>query len=236
MRRSYNLDGLLKLYGGRDSVNSGLGYHAAVNGIVPVAEKVLSNREYDALSYRLGFDDYERRSLKEVADIMDVTPVRVGQLERRACSKLKAFKEQGRTRLAREELMRTDLESCVKKYAPGRNLSELGKEGYAYLSNKLGMLEEKYGKGVSEDALNIVREAYVVSDFYRGVLSEKLIPLSELGFSIRAYNTLSSVGVKRAEDITRFSANDLMRVRNFGRGCLYEVQGKLAKMGLELKE
>lgn len=60
-------------------------------------------------------------------------------------------------------------------------------------------------------------------------------PIAELNLSVRARKGTTKLGVTTIYHLTRYAADDLMEVRNFGAVSLQEVREKLAEHGLTLK-
>ncbi len=67
---------------------------------------------------------------------------------------------------------------------------------------------------------------------------EKVLEMvvEELDLSVRSYNCLKRAGIDTVEGLTQRTPEDLMKVRNLGKKSLEEIQGKLAELGLSLKE
>lgn len=66
---------------------------------------------------------------------------------------------------------------------------------------------------------------------------EKVLPshsVDVLRFTVRVSNCLSSCGITTIGDLTARTPSSLLRIRNFGKLCLYEVQKRLAEYGLKL--
>lgn len=57
---------------------------------------------------------------------------------------------------------------------------------------------------------------------------------SELPLSVRSHNCLDRAGIETVGDLTNWTAVRLLKLPNFGRGCLEDVQAALADLGLEL--
>ena len=62
----------------------------------------------------------------------------------------------------------------------------------------------------------------------------KLIPIEELGLSIRSFNCLTRHGVSCAGDLTQMRLKDLAKVRNLGHKSREEVVNRLHELGLDL--
>lgn len=57
-----------------------------------------------------------------------------------------------------------------------------------------------------------------------------------VGFSVRTVNCLMSAGIETIEQLVERTPKELLKIRNFGRKSLQEVQRKLEEYGLSLKE
>ncbi|HUT36802.1 MAG TPA: DNA-directed RNA polymerase subunit alpha C-terminal domain-containing protein [Planctomycetota bacterium] len=62
------------------------------------------------------------------------------------------------------------------------------------------------------------------------------IPISELNLSMRSRKCMERLGITTIGQIVQHSAEELLASRNFGRTSLNEVNEKLARYGLQLKE
>ena len=60
--------------------------------------------------------------------------------------------------------------------------------------------------------------------------------IAELDLSLRAENCLRRVGIETVDQLTKTSAEELKKVRNFGAKCLQEVLEKLAARNLSLRK
>ncbi len=66
-------------------------------------------------------------------------------------------------------------------------------------------------------------------------IDKTALPISELNLSVRSRNCLKYVDVKVVGDLTKYSAQELMEIKNFGKKSLVEIRQKLAELGLALK-
>lgn len=66
-------------------------------------------------------------------------------------------------------------------------------------------------------------------------LSLKPDPLDQYGFSARTFGVLKRVGIKRLDELTKLSEDNLLRYKNAGTKVLDEIKRKLNEAGLELK-
>ena len=58
--------------------------------------------------------------------------------------------------------------------------------------------------------------------------------IDELGLSERSLNCFKSEGLNYISDVVRKNPSDLLKISNFGRKSLNELEGKLRKIGLNL--
>ncbi|MFA5479472.1 MAG: DNA-directed RNA polymerase subunit alpha [Candidatus Muiribacteriota bacterium] len=61
------------------------------------------------------------------------------------------------------------------------------------------------------------------------------LPIGELNLSVRSKNCLKYVSAKTVGDLTKYSPQELMEIKNFGKKSLVEIRQKLAELGLALK-
>jgi len=62
------------------------------------------------------------------------------------------------------------------------------------------------------------------------------ITIEELNLSVRSYNCLKREGINTVGDLRQKSEAELMDIRNFGQKSIDEVKGKLAGLGLSLRD
>jgi DNA-directed RNA polymerase subunit alpha len=68
-------------------------------------------------------------------------------------------------------------------------------------------------------------------------LKRKLeMPIEQLELSSRAYNCLSATHIRAVGELTKYTAERLMGIKNFGEKSLVEIVDKLAELGLFLAE
>ena len=60
------------------------------------------------------------------------------------------------------------------------------------------------------------------------------MPISALDLSVRAYNCLDGESIKTVGDLVQWKESDLLKVRNFGKTTLVEIQQRLGDLGLDL--
>ena len=60
--------------------------------------------------------------------------------------------------------------------------------------------------------------------------------IEELDLSVRSYNCLKRAGINTVQELTERTIEDMMKVRNFGKKSLEEVEKKLSDLGLSLRE
>jgi DNA-directed RNA polymerase subunit alpha len=62
------------------------------------------------------------------------------------------------------------------------------------------------------------------------------MPISDLDLSIRSAKAVATLAVQTVGDLAKVSASDLLKLKNFGSTSLSEIQAKLGKLGLSLRE
>ena len=62
------------------------------------------------------------------------------------------------------------------------------------------------------------------------------ITIEELDLSVRSFNCLKRVGINTVGDLVNLTEEDLMRIRNLGRGCFNEILEKIHSLGIDIKE
>lgn len=59
--------------------------------------------------------------------------------------------------------------------------------------------------------------------------------ITELPLSVRTVNCLTRTGIQTVDELCQMSPTDLLKLRNFGRKCLWEVEDALEELELNLK-
>lgn len=59
-------------------------------------------------------------------------------------------------------------------------------------------------------------------------------PIGDMGFSVRAVNALEGAEIATLGELVSRSEQELLKLRNFGKTTLKEIEAKLSKLGLEL--
>lgn len=81
------------------------------------------------------------------------------------------------------------------------------------------------------------REAEIMVEKEETEIEKNLgLPIEELDLSVRSYNCLKRAGINNILELTNRTEAEMMKVRNLGRKSLIEVKGKLAGLGLSLKD
>lgn len=62
------------------------------------------------------------------------------------------------------------------------------------------------------------------------------LPIKELELSVRSENCLLRAGIKTVGELIQKTPEELLKIRNLGKKSLIEIQEKLQKLGLNLKE
>ena len=60
-------------------------------------------------------------------------------------------------------------------------------------------------------------------------------PIMEMGLSARAQKLRNKLGIRVAGQLELYTSDELLEVRNFGKGSLQAVRMELAKLGLKLE-
>src|ERR1700757_453316 len=68
------------------------------------------------------------------------------------------------------------------------------------------------------------------------LMADPALPIEELALTVRSYNCLKREGIHTVGELVSRSEADLMDIRNFGSKSIDEVKGKLAGLGLALKD
>ncbi len=66
-------------------------------------------------------------------------------------------------------------------------------------------------------------------------IDKTALPIAELNLSVRSRNCLKYVDVATVGDLAKYSAQELMEIKNFGKKSLVEIRHKLSELGLALK-
>lgn len=61
------------------------------------------------------------------------------------------------------------------------------------------------------------------------------IPIGTLDLSVRAYNCLRRGNINTVKELSQKTPQDLLRIRNMGKGSVNEIVKKLRQLGIELK-
>lgn len=93
-------------------------------------------------------------------------------------------------------------------------------------------LKPEFGDETAEEGLD---EPHGEDEASREVLYQQfMLPVSELDLSVRAQNCLESENIKTIGELCRMKEDDLVKLRNFGRVTLKEIEKKLSERGLKL--
>lgn len=176
----------------------------------------LSVRERDVLKMRFGLG-MNRRTFEEIGQQFGVTRERVRQIEDKALRKLRH---------------------------PNRNKKLLSYfQSSADISQALHTLrceteELKRQRQEFENEKEAVARAIATKEMIERASSESILdmPFKEFGLSTRVRTCLNFIGISNIRALLEKSRDELMDLRNFGRGCLQEVEGKLALYGFQLRQ
>lgn len=109
-----------------------------------------------------------------------------------------------------------------KHLNPFIHFFDLGKE----LKPEFGEEEET----PTTEAAGIPMETATREQLYQ----QFMLPVTELDLSVRAQNCLESENIRTISELVRMKEEDLVKLRNFGRVTLKEIEKKLQERGLRL--
>jgi DNA-directed RNA polymerase subunit alpha len=91
---------------------------------------------------------------------------------------------------------------------------------------------------IEEKEIKVTDNVAQVSQLIKGEELEKLLntTLEDLDISVRLYNILKGAGLISVREIVNCTESTLMKLRNFGEGCLKELKEELKDKGVELKK
>jgi DNA-directed RNA polymerase subunit alpha len=117
------------------------------------------------------------------------------------------------------KILRKHLNPFVQYFDVGRELQQ-----------ELAISDEEAEE--AEAAESEGREPVIVSR--EAAYQQVQLPLKELDLSVRALNCLEGENIQTIGDLCRRTPDDLMKLRNFGRTTLKEIEKKLEERGLKL--
>lgn len=154
----------------------------------------------------------DKKTYKECAEILGVSPGKASAIERRA---LRLLKHPTKTR-------RYMTVSYAEYFDLKRRYEELA-ENYELIK-----------KALQSDPQIEVNEATIMRKVEINNLLDS--PIETLGLSSRAYNCLRRAGKKTIKDVALMSISELQSIRNMGSKSVYEVESALEEKGVKLKE
>ena len=176
----------------------------------------LTEREYNVLAYRLGFEDGNSHDLEQTGKRFCVTRERVRQIEAKALRKLKN-RNTLPTIIPSSNEQRAEIVTIIKE------IEELRKDP---IFKKEAELIQRLRK-ISKMPFECAEEAAKYLD--GGVLD--FSDIDRLGLSVRAYNCLKRAGINTVADIIKLPKEDWPKVRNLGRHAMEEVEEKVRAAG-----
>lgn len=164
----------------------------------------------------------EVRNLESVGKSLNITRERVNQIIRKAIMKLKhSSKElliQGKDKF--ELISLNEKEEIIKEF----------KEKISYDL----IIEWISNHEITEELLDICHS--IINTYHNRPKEQEEITIEDLDLSVRSYNCLKRWNIHTLKDLTSRTRDDMMKVRNFGRKSLKEVESKLKEIGLSFKE
>lgn len=156
-------------------------------------------------------------SLQEISKIMNLTKVRIGQLEAKAITRL--------------------------SHASYKNLLIQGKDKFELISQqeREKLLQEVKAQMTKEVALETLKTTLTVNEAYELLQEVKQyeydhkfegvpdIDLKDLDFSLRTFNCLARAQIKNLRDLLAWKEDDLLKIRNLGKKSLKEIKNKLSE-------
>ncbi len=90
------------------------------------------------------------------------------------------------------------------------------------------------GYTLQHDVGTVSEEPVVASPDLEDLRRKLDMPISVLDLSVRAYNCLDGESIATVGELVQWTEPDLLKVRNFGKTTLVEIQGKLEELSLSL--
>lgn len=150
------------------------------------------------------------KSYQEIADAYGLSRERVRQIFEKSLRRILEFREIATRRLEESQ----------------RKVLELSKE-IDHLHDEIFFLQHPQDNKKEEELSD-------KNDIFRQC-EPFTLPLKELYLSVRTWNCLKYAGVRTLGDIVAYNRAEFMRIRNFGRKSLNELDILLEKRGLEFK-
>lgn len=176
----------------------------------------LTEREYEVLSYKLGFEDGNSHGLEQTSRRFCITRERVRQIEAKALRKLKYRNTFPRIVSSSDE-QKAEIVTIIN------DIEELRKDP---VFKKEAELRQRLRK-ISKMPFECAEEAAKYLD--GGILD--FSDIDRLGLSVRAYNCLKRAGINTVADIIKLPKEDWPKVRNLGRHAMEEVEEKVRAVG-----
>lgn len=176
-------------------------------------ETFLIPREQKVVRLRFGLDG-RKYTLKEVGQELGRSSERIRQIETKSLRKLRHPEK----KKFLEVFFRPTLEKKIENLAQ-KNMS---------LQKKIEWYEKILGK---------VKQLIEQPEFIQVQEEEELSKsIEDLEFSVRTTNSLRSAGISTIRELLSRTEDELLKLKNFGRKSLLEIQDALAEMNLSLKK
>ena len=173
----------------------------------------LSDREQDIITSRYK----DKKTLKEIARDMSVTPERIRQIEAKAIRKMRNLKH-------------TREIKCISLGEHERRMIAYKQQVEEKMKIKEQELREYYAESFGK-AKSISEIPYLSSPY--NFLSR---PVEDLDLSIRAYNCLKRANIHTVGALMDITETQLSRVRNLGLKSVEEIKVKLDQLGGKMKQ
>lgn len=180
----------------------------------------LTDRETKVIEYRFE----ESMTLKEIANMFNISQERVREIENKAIRKLRHPKR------AKILLYGTKYIDALKSYNKSIEEQRLQKMNDAVakeISGRFNSVASEMNFGDDE-----VKELIVEEAIKRAVSINYAI--EDLGLSVRTYNCLKRAGLNTLDDVLNYSdSNGLYKIRNFGLNSFYDLKRAVKNIGCE---
>lgn len=190
-----------------------------MDGLDYVLNNTLTERERDVILLRYK----EEKTLSEIAAKYGVVIERIRQVESKAIRKLKHP-----TRVNMILLSKSFIDSRISLLEDIENRRKEQLKLLDMIVHNNEVLKRVLNGSEDQNDLSLARELIKDDEF----LNRKI---SDLDFSVRAYNCLKRGGFRTLKDFVGITEDDLMHVRNLGKRTLEEIIDVLEGYGINVE-
>lgn len=140
-------------------------FHEGCSSVLKIAPRILDETELRIVKLRLHsrFNTY-----RKLSGGLGIRQADIRMIEQTALFKLESYAlKQKRNLEMRTECPELNLESQIREISPSYQLTELGTEAQGYLHERIEKLREEYGDDIGNDIASLIKETFVVRDFYK---------------------------------------------------------------------